>query len=253
MRCKIAADDYGMSIEINTAILELINSNVISKVSVMANDAMEYSIDPDKKIETGLHVNLTLCSDRRGEAISPLNFFYLCFTNEMTTGKIIESIARQYKALQSKKFRISHLDTHHHVHIIPKVLNALIIFAKKNAINSIRCFTMDKKFFFLYLYCLIRFGFIAQVPKMIFLYLVGTIMKSEFDKCKIRYSKNLVIMPLAQKGDYAALLNELLRRFKDIDAEFVTHPGLIHAIREDKYTAGRKIEYDALKSLNKQK
>jgi len=241
MSLKIIADDYGLSVEINHAISKLVYKNIVSKVSVMANELIQYQSSDIKQAETGLHINYN---------IPPLKLLYLIYTKRLSDEQIKHSIARQFNFLKERRFKISYLDTHQHVHIIPGLLNLLIMIAKTEGIDSIRCITMSRRHLCFYLYSLIRFGFLAQVPKMILLYLGGFLMKIKLDKYKINYCKNLVLMPLAKSGNYEGLLKTFVKRFKGEDAELVTHPGLEtenHNI--DKYSEGRYTEYRSLLNL----
>lgn len=249
MLCKIVADDYGMSIEINQAISELVKKNIVSKVGVMANESIRYSVsDISDNIETSLHINLVSKPEIIGinhnkKKISLLKLLYLLYTRQLNINHILDSINQQYRILHSRGFKISYLDTHQHVHIIPKILKSVITYAKTKGIDSIRCITMERRYSFFYFYSLMRFGFFDQVPKMIFLYAMGILMKLKFDKVQIDYCKNLILMPLAGRGDYAGLLKEFLNKFKDKDAEIVIHPGLgAETIYDDGYF-GRYIEY----------
>ncbi len=255
MPCKIVADDYGRSDEVNCAISELVNKNIVSKVSVMANESIKYLMsDIGKDIEVGLHISLTSYSKgprmNQNKKISLLKLLYFIYARHLNINQIVDDIKNQHEVLEYRGFKISYLDTHQHIHIIPKALKSLIIFAKTKGIYSIRCITIERRYLFFYLYSLIRFGFLTQVPKMIFLYSMGTLMKLKLDKAKINYCKNLVLMPLATSGDYSGLLKEFLNRFKDVGAEIVTHPGLkAKTINTDNYSAGRYIEYCSLKKI----
>jgi len=255
MGCEFVADDYGISKEINQAIIDLSRRNVISKIGVMLGD---HVISPDaqiaQKVKTGLHINLTSNTenDERGKnkETSPARLFYLCYIKrEINIDQLLDIILRQAEFVESKGIVISYLDTHMHVHILPKVLMALIIVAKRKGISFIRCITMKKRYLPFYFYSLVRYGFIMQVPKLIILYSGGVLMKRTLDKHQIQYSKNLVLMPLALNGDYAGLMRSFYRSFKDKDAEIVTHPGLIQSTGFDEYIEGRKVEYEALQSF----
>ena len=254
MNCKIVADDYGMSLEVNHAISELVCKNIVSKISIMANESIQYQSSDIEQAETGLHINLIAYMEgtrtRQDNRVSPLKLLYLLYTKRLNDVQIKDSILHQLNFLEERGIKISYLDTHQHVHIIPRLLNLLIIFAKAKGIDSIRCITMSRKHVCFYLYSLMRFGFLTQVPKMILLYSFGFLMKMKLDKCKINYCKNLVLMPLAGSGDYEGLLKTLFKRFREEDAEFVTHPGLqMGTYLADKYSSGRYIEYCSLLNL----
>ena len=142
MGLKIVADDYGMLPEINHAVQELIRNNVVSKVSVMANEYIEYmQNDTDKGIEFGLHANLTanLFSGGSGQQnISPLRLIYLIYSRQLTIDQINDMIKYQLDVLIKRGFKVAYIDTHHHVHVIPMVLKALIGCAETAGIKSIR-------------------------------------------------------------------------------------------------------------------
>ncbi len=251
MTYKIVADDYGMSTGINRVISELIGRSIISKVSVMSNESAEYAMNDIKKnVMTGLHVNLTVGTGKNdGQNNSFLRLIYLVYSNKLSIKQIRNNIRHQTAFLRNRGFEFSYLDTHHHIHIIPKVLKALILHAKTEGIRSIRCITMEKKYCIFYFYSLMRFGFMAQVPKMTFLYFAGLLMKARLDSAGITYCKNLILMPLATKGDYAGLLGSFIDKFESADSEIVTHPGPEAEIGgPDDYT-GRFIEYRSLLSL----
>lgn len=74
-------------------------------------------------------------------------------------------------------------------------------------------------------------------------------MKKKLVKNNINFSKNLVLMPLAGKGNYNKLLYQLINLFKDDIVEIVTHPGEIQQKPFDKYNEGRNIEYNSLSNL----
>lgn len=246
--CRIVADDYGMSVEINHAISELIKKKIVSKVSVMANESLEYSMsDIGERAEAGLHINFMsdagLTETNQDKKKSFLNLLYLIYSGKLNINRVIDNIEKQFKVLESKGFKVCCLDTHQHMHVIPELLKALIAFAKANAIKSIRCITIEKRYLFFYFYSLMRFGFFTQVPKMIFLYAMGKLMKLQLDKAQINYCRNLFLMPLAGRGNYQGLLEEFLDKFEDKDAEIVVHPGLEAGTSAcDDYT-GRHIEY----------
>jgi predicted glycoside hydrolase/deacetylase ChbG (UPF0249 family) len=253
MGCIIVADDYGMSVEINNAISELVCKNIVSKVGVMANESIEYSMsDIGENVIVGLHFNLITYSKGEGinlnKGISLLKFLFLIYTKQITSDQIIDNINHQFEVVNRRGFKISYIDTHLHIHVVPKILKLLINYVKARGIQSIRCITMERKHLFYYMLSLVRSGYVMQVPKIILLYSVGALMKLRLEKSQIKYCKNLILMPLAENGDYSGLLKKLLNRFKDDDAELITHPGFEMKMKPDKYTKGRYVEYCSLLS-----
>ncbi|GAB4534038.1 MAG: hypothetical protein Fur0020_00320 [Thermodesulfovibrionia bacterium] len=252
--CNIVADDYGITDDVNSAILELVKKNIVSKVGVMVNDIIDYSIYDIRNYnrEIGLHLNLTSYERGKGinpdKEIAPSKFLYYLYTNQ-DENMIIDNIDYQFEFLKRNGFKISYIDTHLHIHIFPKLSRLIINYAKAKGIDSIRCITMQRRHMIFYINSLVHFGFLRQLPKIIFLYSLGGVMKSILDISQMKYCKNLVLMPLAKDGDYSGLLRVLLKRFRDVDAEIVTHPGFETKIKYDRYTTGRYIEFCALINL----
>jgi predicted glycoside hydrolase/deacetylase ChbG (UPF0249 family) len=144
-----------MSQEINDGIKKGIEAAVITSVSVMANmpffdDAVAY-LKKHPEVSIGLHFNIT-----EGEPLSPHNkvstllredgnFFYWVsmlvslFFKSVVYKEIDEELHAQYTKLKSTKLPISHIDSHHHIHLFPTIYKKVIKFATKNNVNSLRC------------------------------------------------------------------------------------------------------------------
>jgi len=240
---KIIADDYGMAPEIDQAILNLAKTNKVHKVSIMANQAYTPAPLP-ANIETGLHIDLTTSRSlaHPGQTISPRHLLL----KPPSESYLVEQITAQLDLLESHQFKIQYLDTHQHVHIVPRILQALIHIANTHQILNIRCLTMQSRHFSFYCKSLIQFGFASQLKKMLPLYAVGRIMARKLKRADIAYCANLVIMPLAGNGKYLDLLKSLRDYFSNKDAEFVTHPSFKIDLADESYTNGREIEYQAL-------
>ena len=251
----ITSDDYGISSEINSAIIQLIYNKKLTKVSVMYGDF----VIPDTRINfsnvlTGLHIDFIYRSvyslNNKIVSISPFKLFLNCYLSKnFDKFTYFQHLTNQADFIKSKGFKINYLDTHLHIHIIPRILDILISYAKQNGINDIRCITMNFKYFPNYIFLLIKNGFLLQVIKIILLYFFGFFMKKKLVKNNINFSKNLVLMPLAGKGNYNKLLYQLINLFKDDIVEIVTHPGEIQQKPFDKYNEGRNIEYNSLTNL----
>jgi predicted glycoside hydrolase/deacetylase ChbG (UPF0249 family) len=160
------------------------------------------------------------------------------------------SILCQYNMVASKGIVITHLDTHCHVHCIPYIAEALVSIAQRHAVSSIRCLTMQKRYFAPYLFLLFRCGFAGQIPKIAFLYGIFGYIKKRFDRSGIIYSKNTIIMPTAIRGDSKRFLGEVRRLFRDVDAEFITHPGDMkeYSEKRDPYWEQRQTELEMLEA-----
>ena len=242
-KLTIAADDYGLHPNIDKAILTLAEKSILHKVSIMANATYTPSPLPNH-IQTGLHVDLTTQHCLGGKPLAP-SPFHLLRTRHLSITEIETRIEEQFNHLASQGFKITHIDTHQHVHIIPTILQALINIATKHHIPNIRCLTLQARHYPFYMRALLQCGFLKQSLKLQALYMGGLKIKSKLPPS----SPNLVLMPLAQGGNYTKLLSTFIHRFQNQNAELVTHPGLLSDIANEPYIQGREIEYQSLLAL----
>jgi predicted glycoside hydrolase/deacetylase ChbG (UPF0249 family) len=156
MKIIINSDDFGLTVPVNDAILESFKAGVISDTTMLVNkegfdDAMQKIASNEmlgKRI--GLHINLT---DGRPltDAIKKCHRF--CDTDGMyiyTRSSAIWSLtADEKKAVygevkaQLEKctahgLRLSHIDSHHHVHTEWGILGICLQAAKESGINKVR-------------------------------------------------------------------------------------------------------------------
>ncbi len=157
----INADDFGMSQEVNEGIKQGINAGIITSVSVMVNmpyydDAITY-LRKHPEVSIGLHFNITESSpiSSRTEVTTLIredgNFFYwiimlvlLLFKN-ISLKEIETELSAQYKKLKRSQINISHIDSHHHIHLFPILFKMTMEFAQKNNIKALRCRAFNPK------------------------------------------------------------------------------------------------------------
>jgi len=150
----INADDFGMSYEINEGIKKGINAGIINSVSVMANmpyfdDAVKF-LKSKPEISVGLHFNIT-----EGQPIGQPNekstllrednsFFhwtnlsYKLLTNKCSIEEIRDALVNQYEKLEKTGLKISHIDSHHHVHLYPSIYKIVLNYAYAKKIRFLR-------------------------------------------------------------------------------------------------------------------
>lgn len=245
---KIAVDDYGLHPQIDKAIRTLTEHGIVQKVSVMAN--ANYNPAPlPSHIETGLHVDLTTPRSFGGKpfASSP---FQLLRSPHLSVSELEDRIETQYNHLISLGFKITHIDTHQHIHLLSPILQAILNTAHTHNIPNIRCIKLQPRHHPFYFRSLLQCGFFKQALKLQSLYAGGYTIKSKLTH--LNPPPNLILMPLAQGGNYTKLLNKFVHHFHTQNAELVAHPGLVTDIPNEPYVKGRKIEYQALLELEKQ-
>jgi len=148
----INADDFGGSNKINTATIDLISKGLVSSVSILANGkSLKQGLKLLQKYEyvsTGIHLNLTGGEPVNENSILSLNMLMdgnCCFNRKnlsnlrfINTLSVYREWCAQIDKLQDLGVTISHIDSHHHVHTLPKVFIALKMIQYKYKINSIR-------------------------------------------------------------------------------------------------------------------
>lgn len=137
----INADDLAMSVATNLAILESHARGVVTSASLMANmaafdHAVEQVLRPNPRLGAGIHLCLTsgrpllaaeevpLLVDREGQ----LRHGFLGLIGLLRSrhgGDALAQIAREWQAQAARidacGIAVDHLDSHHHVHVIPEL------------------------------------------------------------------------------------------------------------------------------------
>jgi predicted glycoside hydrolase/deacetylase ChbG (UPF0249 family) len=153
-RLIINADDFGMSKEVNEGTKKGIKEGVITSVSVMVNmpyfeDAIAF-LKKYPYVSVGLHFNIT-----EGKSILlPINassllrednsFFYYpqlvtrIATKSVNRAEIAEELKAQYTKLKATGLMVTHIDSHHHVHLYPSIFRIVSDFAAHEKVHSLR-------------------------------------------------------------------------------------------------------------------
>ncbi|WP_143885551.1 ChbG/HpnK family deacetylase [Chryseobacterium binzhouense] len=151
-RLIVNADDFGLSVGVNQAILKANTEGFLNSASLMANTdffdhAIKEIIPNCSNLNVGLHINLTCCKALSGKStITDKNgfltndFIRLLFLRKSEKNlQIIETeIELQLKKLLENNVKISHIDGHEHVHIIPSINKIVHKLANKYNIERIR-------------------------------------------------------------------------------------------------------------------
>ncbi|MFC1548846.1 carbohydrate deacetylase [Candidatus Omnitrophota bacterium] len=153
----VNADDVGLSSAINEAVKRCCQDGVVTGVSVMpCGEQFSEGVEMLREIgktEAGVHLTLTgnfkPCIENRSLIISLVkkngyfvssykSFATRYFLGKLITGDIYTELERQIKKVREAGLKITHLDSHEHVHMFPGVLKAVIRLAWKFEIPYIR-------------------------------------------------------------------------------------------------------------------
>ncbi len=154
-RFILNADDFGLSKALNRAVFEGYREGLLKSASLVANgmafDEAINSIIPDcSDLGVGIHLNImegkSLCEDVSTLTDSDGNFnnSYLDLLIKTYNPKEIEflpQVEREFRRQIEKvmsKTRVTHIDSHVHVHSIPKIFDLVCRLAKEYEIPQIR-------------------------------------------------------------------------------------------------------------------
>lgn len=152
-RLIINADDFGLTSGVNRAIAEANRSGVLTSATMMANSrAFAEAVTIAKSLptlKTGCHVvlidgepvssglnSLTHGGERFG---SNLKQFAMAAVRKKISEEEIEREAEaQIRKLQASGLAVTHVDSHKHTHMFPRVVRPLLRAAKACGIRAVR-------------------------------------------------------------------------------------------------------------------
>lgn len=149
------ADDLGLDRSINTAVLDGYSYGILRSASLVVNgdafdDAITNVIPQCADLGIGIHLNITegksLCSDVDKLTDNNMNFnnnYFQLFIKSYNPKEkdfmeqLERELRRQIETALSKT-KITHIDSHQHIHSIPKIFNLVCRLAKEYNINQVR-------------------------------------------------------------------------------------------------------------------
>jgi len=166
LKLIVHADDFGISEDVNEGILKAHRNGVLTSTSIMANGrAFKDAIRKAKSnpsLDVGIHLTLVeeqpLSSvDVIPGLVSPEGNFHpnaADFTRRYLMGyvpvyQIRSELEKQIRRVLDTGIRISHLDSHQHLHMLPSILTTIIVLARKYKIPAIRIPSERLRFYML--------------------------------------------------------------------------------------------------------
>jgi chitin disaccharide deacetylase len=162
-RLIINADDFGLTAGVNRAIVEAHQHGVVSSATLMANSqAFEEAVAMARstpRLGVGCHVVLVdgaplLHQTQVGSLLDPGNndhradtprfregiskFGALALLGRLEADEIEAEATAQIRKLQASGIAVTHLDSHKHTHLFPRVLRPLLRAARSCGIRAIR-------------------------------------------------------------------------------------------------------------------
>lgn len=260
-RLVVNADDFGLTSGVNQAIVELHHRGALTSTTLMAHaQATEDAIDQaigNPSLGVGCHVVLvdgaptlppaelpTLVDSSTGRFRPTLGQFVQdLFLGRIRPSEIAAEAEAQIARLRNRGLRLTHIDTHKHTHMFPRVLEPLLNAAQRQHITAIRN-PFEPAFS------------VAATRKAPMLRRAQVQVLNRFEPSFLRRvsaaglsTTNGAIGVLATGTLDATTLAALLQHIPDGTWELVTHPGynddaLAHA--GTRLLVSREVERDAL-------
>ena len=175
----VHADDFALTKNINEGILHAHKAGILTSTSIMAiGSAFEHAVEVYKsapRLDVGVHLALVeekpiLPCERIPTLVGKDGRFYphaTEFIKKYLMGKIcidevFAEIEAQIKRVKQFGFRISHIDGHQHLHMLPGILSVTVQLANKYGIPVIR-FPFER----LRMYMLRNIRFFSRIPQLL--------------------------------------------------------------------------------------
>lgn len=155
-RLLVNADDFGLTHGVNRAILELHREGLLASATLMANaeatgEAIEIAL-AQPALGVGCHIvllngapvlsasRIPTLIDRRTDIFwnRLTEFCPRLIVGAISAAEIEDEAAAQIERLQASGVRLTHIDTHKHVHAFPQVLRPVLRAAKAAGIRAVR-------------------------------------------------------------------------------------------------------------------
>jgi hopanoid biosynthesis associated protein HpnK len=155
-RLIINADDFGLTAGVNRAILEAYSGGIVSSATLMANaGAFDEAVQLARLAEqfpVGCHVVLVDGAPLMGtQQVATLidhsgshfrkragSLAVASWMGRLDPQHVAAEAAAQISKLQSAGIYVTHVDTHKHVHMFPKVLRGLVKAAQACGVRALR-------------------------------------------------------------------------------------------------------------------
>ncbi len=157
-RFILNADDFGMSMAYNDAVLDGYSKGLLKSASICANgeyfdDAVGRVIKKAENLSVGIHLNIIegksltdcpLLTDENGV----FNNGYIAMILKSYNKEFMLQVEKEFRAQIEKimgSIKVDHIDSHVHTHAIPNIFKLTAQLAKEYGIHYIR--TQSEKFY----------------------------------------------------------------------------------------------------------
>jgi len=150
----VNADDFGLTEGINLGIIECFTKGIVTSATLMVNmPGYEHAVNLAKKnqgLGVGIHLNLlkgkpvqlsylvpTLVN-RSGSFLTMPKFLSRLLCGRIYLAEVEVELRAQIEKMIDSGLRISHIDSHRHIHIFPPIMKCVLKLCKEYNISKMR-------------------------------------------------------------------------------------------------------------------
>lgn len=153
IRLIVHGDDFGLSAAVNRGIWRAWREGILTSASLAANGAAveeACALAAGSELELGVHLNLTTGWPLRPAAAVPTlvdgsgrfpgkwGMVYRALAGQLAPAELAAETTAQFERLAGLGVRFSHMDSHHHLHLLPAVAAVASTAAKEAGIGWVR-------------------------------------------------------------------------------------------------------------------
>jgi len=241
------ADDFGLSEKVNEAILKSFRYGILRSTSLMANGkSFDHAVgiirsNPD--LDIGIHLTLveekpilnseqvqSLLTDKKHCAI---DFTKKYFSEKISLEEVRKELTAQIEKLLDLGIKVSHIDSHKHLHILPRILDITIDLVNRYKIKFIR---IPKEKFSAYMFA--NFKSVYRIAQMAALNYFCSKAKEKIS-FKTDHFAGFYFGGKLNKQNLITLINHLPTNG---NCELMCHPGLEDVSNLNNFSHYRKVE-----------
>ena len=250
----INADDFGLSEGINRGITDAFHAGALRSATLMVNmPAFADAVDRAKRIGaalgTGLHFTLTagrpltsapsLVDGDTGEFLGPAPLLLRALAGRISHREVEDECSAQIGGARKAGLQLTHLDGHHHVHLVPGIRTAVQRVVVAERIPAIRR-PVERLF---------RIpNWHRRLPERVLIGVLGR--TADPKRAGISTTDRFLGSTLLGARDFHAALIRVLDALPTGTTELMVHPGYVPGPLPgaDPYTTQREAELRALTS-----
>lgn len=246
----VNADDFGFTEGVTQGILQCMRQGIVTSTTVMAN--MPFAAESIRRLlavghrSVGIHLNLTSgpairmrnssLTSRNGTFVGAGVLWRHGMLRRLPAEQIELELAAQIETIRSMGIDVSHVDGHHHIHVLPQIVPVVAMLCKRYMIPAVRLPYTNGH----------RLSLVNRLKWQLVNFYAGR-ARQTFQNYGLKMPDHFV----AWYGGGADTLADLQRTLKAIGTgvtEIAVHPGIDDAAlaRLDSYLTERRLELSAL-------